>query len=215
MQKNCIYFRHHYTPLIKVSKMILFFFFIGFSISIINAKEESNKPIFPYEKEYLQSWNHAQNIKIRKTPLYIKGLETIYLSSHFKKEKLKDPVDKDKEIEVRLPDYKQALDYFIQSFNEEKNLAAAFIATKLMEMAGQKRDVAYQIKYFNLIEPLARQNNCKGLERKATYLFYGMGGVIEDKKAAKNIAKKALKICSNTLYENSLKEILQSPKERE
>lgn len=183
-------------------KFVLFVIFAFFASNAI-AQETSN---IPFEQEYIDSFS-KDSPPIEKTPLYKKGIETIYLNSLYKDEKIKWKGNK--ELKFKIPDYQKALEYFLKSFYNEHNLASAFMAAKVIEFSGRlNTDIKNQILYFALMEKLAQKNNCKALEREATYYYYGKGGLTQDKKTAKKIAKKASSICSDTIFKNSIDYIL-------
>lgn len=188
--------------LTKIFNKYCFIIFISslFS-SIVFAK---TLQYFPYEEEYLASYP-MKGVNIERTPLYTKGLETMYLSYYFKEEKGIDPYDITKKRSIKVPDYKKALTYFIKSFKEEKNLAAAYIATKIIDMGFKENNEAI---YFEMIHFLAKQNNCKGMSKEGYFFYYGFGGVIEDKKAGLKKLQNALDICVNTPYNDSIMRML-------
>lgn len=170
------------------------------------SKNKSISSNIPLEQEYIDSFPESPP-SIDQTPLYKKGIETIYLASLYKDEELKSRGNK--ELKFKIPNYQKALEYFLESFYNEHNLASAFMAAKVIEFSGRlNTDIKRQILYFSLMEKLAKQNNCKALEREAAYYYYGKGGLTQDKKTAKKIAKKASEICSNTIFKNSIDYIL-------
>lgn len=160
------------------------------------------KVLFPWEKEYLASYPLlSKGISIRRTPLYVKGLEHLYLSHYFKKESINSSVLK-QEIEGRIPDYQKIFSFFKESFEKEKNLAAAYFCMRLLDMGinfGMDQ-IQQKVLYFNFANALAQANNCLGLYKKGVYFSYGIGGVIEDKKFALKTLNEASAICKKSDY---------------
>lgn len=180
-----------------LSKFIFFFIFAVFASNAF-AQGTSNIPL---EQEYLDSF--VTPLEIQKTPLYKKGIELLYLNDLYKEESFDE---KNKNApKIKMPNYPKALEYFLESFYKEDNLASAFMASRVLEFLGNlNSNLKNQVLFLSLMEKLAQKNNCKGLERVATYYYYGKGGLTMDKKAGINMAKKASKVCSNTDYKYPL-----------
>lgn len=181
---------------IVLSKFILLFIFFVFAINV-SAQEKYTSNI-PLEQEYLDSF--SEPVEIKKTLLYKKGIELLYLRDLYVDKAFKGKTNKD-DLKFKMPDYPKALQYFLESSYKENNLASAFMAGRVLEFLGDlNSNLKNQILYLSQMQKLATKNNCKGLERVAAYYYYGKGGLTIDKKTGIKMAKKASKICSNTDY---------------
>ncbi|PAF53839.1 hypothetical protein BKH42_03665 [Helicobacter sp. 13S00482-2] len=203
---------------IATSNIILskFFFLFLFVLISINAYAEDFKNKYssniPLEQEYIKSFAKDIDVKITPTPLYEKAMELYYLEKNYKNNAL-IRTQKNEKIKLKIPDFPKILDVFLKSFREEHNLASIYMAARMLEFIGLD-DFKNQALYFDLMNTLAQNNNCKGLERVGVYYYYGKGGVIEDKKAAMSLLKKASKVCSNTIYRYSIDYVLSKGDEK-
>ncbi|PAF46318.1 hypothetical protein BKH46_07995 [Helicobacter sp. 12S02634-8] len=183
-------------------------FLCSYALLAQTPSKPTTKHYYPYEEQYLAS--SPRKVLIKDTPLYRKGLEMLYVQSNFKHEMLTPP-GKKKKVKVSYPDYQKALGYFLQSVEKENNLAGAFIATFLIEILG-KNSPKYQGVYFDLIQKLSKNNNCKGLFLDGYYFLNGFGGVIKDERAGRSKLKKAYHLCAFTPYSDSIIRVLMQAK---